>query len=156
MLLEILERATDLLQEISTISGSGKFTVGEDIPETQQDFEWYVAWWGDATWTQARVNDTQNVFDLTMPGYLQSPQVGLGNRYQTRKFMMQYAGLITTKFIRRPRLESSVGVPLNGSVKSSLTGGSLRVMPYPDGQNQIIRYRYTFTLSVQFMESNPC
>ena len=158
MLYEILVRATDLLQEISTITGSGKYTVGEDIPETQQDFEGYVAWWGDASWTQERLNDTQNRFIVTMAGYLQSPQAGTGQRFTTRKFMMQYADLITQKFIERPRLESSTGVPLNGVINENtgFTAGSIRVVPYPDNQSQIIRYRYTFTLNIHLLRSKVC
>lgn len=156
MLLELLERATDLLQEVQTISGSGKLTIGEDIPETQQDFEYYVAWWGDASWTQARVSDVQNAFDVTMPGYLQSPQAMLDNRYTTRKFMMAYADLITQKFIERPTLANSSGQPLNGVQTAGFVGGNIRTVPYPDGQNQIIRMRYSFTLNVKFQRSKVC
>lgn len=155
MLYEILVRATDLLQEISPITGSS-LTIGEDIPETQQDFEGYVAWWGDATWTQERVNDTQNRISLTLPGFLQSPQIGLGNRFTTRTFVMQYADAIKTKFIRRPRLMNSTGQALNGVETSTLINGNIRPAAYPDGNNQLVRLRYSFALFVTFLETNPC
>jgi hypothetical protein len=155
MLYEILIRATDLLQELTAISGSF-YTVGEDIPETQQDFEGYVTWWGDASWTQARASDVQNHFDVTMPGVLLSPQVDLGNRFTLRTFMMQYADLITQKFIERPTLANSSGQPLNGVMTAGFTGGNIRVSPYPDGQQQIIRYRYSFTLNIKLQRSKVC
>jgi hypothetical protein len=156
MLLELLVRATDLLEEISAISGSA-YKVEEDIPGFQNDYDGFVAWWGDATWTQERRNETQHFFAVIMPGFLQSPQLVPGMTYKTRKFMMQYADLITQKFIERPRLESSSHAPLNGVQDGTgFTGGNIRTVTYPDSNNQIVRYRYSFTLTVVFIRSKVC
>lgn len=157
MLYEILIRATAMLAEIESAQIAGSYYhVADDIPEGRQDFDGYSAWWGDPQFTQERINDTKNMATVTMPGYLQSPQIRLGNRFTTRTFMLQYMDLIKTKFIRRPRLMNSSGQMLNGIETSQLVAGRLTPVSYPDGQTELIYYQFTYSLVVVYTESNPC
>lgn len=150
MLYEIFMRATELLKEITPISGS-KFTVGDDVPENIQDFDGYVAFMQDPTHTQDQVGPITFDNQVTFPGLLLSPQVMTGSHWKRRTLMMQYADLIGQKFIECcPLLTNNAGQNLPYVEHAQFVGGRVTTGPYPQGQQQLIRIQYAWALQIKY------
>lgn len=150
MLYEIFMRATELLKEIPSISGS-KFTVGADVPENIQDFEGFVAFMDNPSHTQDHVGPITFDNMVTFPGLLVGPQALTGLPWKNRVLMMQYADAIGQKFIERcPLLTNSAGQNLPYVEHAQFVGGRMFTGPYPQGQQQLIRIQYAWTLEVKY------
>ncbi len=151
MLYEILVRATALLAEIESTPIAGTyFTAAEDVPEQVQDFEGYIAFMGNPAHTQDATTPMQFPNTVTFPGLLVGPQILTGNAFTNRTHLLQYADLIAAKFNERPFLENSTWQRLNGVKSCLFTGGRVIEAPFPQGQSQLIRRQYTWSLTIDY------
>jgi len=152
MLYEILVRATALLTEIKSTPVAGTtFTVAEDVPENVQDFEGYIAFMGNPAHTSDNTGNKERFNRVTFPGLLVGPQILTGISFTNRSNLLQYADLIAQKFFERPLLNDVNMQALLGVRQCVFTGGRVFEGPYPQGQSQIIRRQYGFTLDIEYM-----
>lgn len=152
MLYEILVRSTELLAEITNTSVSGTyFTAAEDIPETVQDFEGYIAFMGDPSHSSDNTGNKERLNQVTWSGLLIGPQILTGNAFTNRANLLQYADLIGAKFNERPLLNDINMRPLAGVRQCVFAGGRVFEGPYPQSQSQIIRRQYSFTLQIEYI-----
>lgn len=155
MRVEIAARIRDILDTITPVTDT-VWTVASRTPEGFQNYEGYVAiarptqssWqWLDA---QRRSGTLQ--WDIS----IYSPEVRLGLVTEHEERMLAYADKVDDLFVRRTRLELN-GVALNNVTRAWLTGDRLTApAPYPEGQQTIMRYRYSFTLTVEAIVIYPC
>ena len=150
MLYEILVRTTQLLAELEAAPVAGTyFKAAEDVPEMVQDFDAYIAFMTNPSHTQDNPAPKQFPNIVTFAGLLVGAQILTGLSFTNRINLMQYADLIGAKFNERRYLEYN-SVRLANVEEAIFRGGRVFEGPYPQGQNQIIRRQYSFTLEVKY------
>lgn len=151
MLAEILERGTELLTELETaLIDSVRFAAVEDIPETMQDAEGYIAFLSNPAHTQDTTSPKEYPNICRFPGLLVGPKKGIGIAYKNRYYLLRYADAINQKFIERPKLQNSEMRPLPGVRECLFLGGEVIEEPYPRGSQQPARQQYSFTLQIRY------